>query len=643
MVLGRTRRRLQHSSGAWESLDHNNPKHLWVTASCLSMIMLGLSPTATHAGLFDVFFGDGETQQLPSPPAPIGGNPYDVTINGIDDDNALELLQDTMLTTTLAEQGVPDRIFLEARIEQDKDDFRQVMNAFGYYNASMTTQITTNGNDGFHVIFDVKPGNRFHLEPISVQFVQGPNPDIILPDFVALEIAEDFPAIARNVLDGEKEILRTIQAQGYAYAKLVRRETTADLGHSRLSVQFDIALGPKMVIGKTSYVGLLGIKKEFPERYREYEEGDPYSPQLLADFRKALSRTEIFSKVLVEIPEQPPENGVVPVTVSVDPGKPRSFSVSLDYATDDRGLGGKAAFVHRNILGSGERLSLSIEGDQKGSIGAGEFVVPRVIFGSHDAVGRVVLTSEEKDNHEEYSFISQAGMKRPVANGFSYELGGYYEVAEIKDLTANTDNWNQLTGFYLDTSLDTRDDRLNPANGFNIHARVMPLFGIVDDEPSDFIELEGSLAAYYAIDDAKRYVLAGRTRLGTVISSEHQKVPDNHRFYAGGAGSVRGYDRDIIGPLDNQNKPEGGRFVFEVGAEIRAQIYGDVGLALFAESAMVDEQPNPQADTDLQTGVGVGLRYYSPVGPVRLDLAIPLEKRAVDSDFELYISLGQAF
>jgi Outer membrane protein len=200
-----------------------------------------------------------------------------------------------------------------------------------------------------------------------------------------------------------------------------------------------------------------------------------------------------------------------------------------------------------------------------------------------------------------------------------------------------------LAGFYLETSLDSRDDRLNPTSGFNINARIMPLYGMVENEQSNFIELEGSLATYYAIDEAKRYVLAGRTRLGTVVSSEHQKVPDNHRFYAGGAGSVRGYDRDIIGPLDAKNNPEGGRFVFELGAEIRAQIYGDIGLALFAESALVDEQPNPQADTRMQTGVGVGVRYYSPVGPVRLDLAIPLEKREVDADFELYISLGQAF
>ncbi len=598
---------------------------------------------AAHAGIFSNLFGDGESQKLPDPPAPIGGTPYQVTIEGLDDEDALGLLQETMLTTTLAKRGVPDRIFLEARLEQDKDDFRKVMNAFGYYDATMTTKISEGDDGSFDVIIMVTPGNRFSLEPIRVQFTEGPNPDIKLPNFRNLEIAEDYPAIAEKVLNGEKAILRSIKSQGYAYATLVRRETMADLGRSLLRVQFDISLGPKVVIGKTSYVGLDGIEEEFPERYREYQEGDIYNPQLLTDFRKALSRTEIFSKVLVEIPEQPPENGVVPVTVSVDPGKPRSFSVSVDYATDDRGLGGKAAFIHRNILGSGERLTLSLVGDRKGYIGVGEFIVPRVLFGSHDAVGRVTFTSDENDNHEEYSFIGQAGMKFPTANGFAYELGGYFELAEIKDLTAGTDSWNQLAGFYLETSLDTRDDRLNPTSGFNINARAMPLYGMVENEQSDFVELEGSLATYYAIDEAKRYVLAGRTRLGTVVSSAQQKVPDNHRFYAGGAGSVRGYDRNIIGPLDAKNNPDGGRFVFELGAEIRAQIYGDIGVALFAESAMVEEQPNPQADSRMQTGVGVGLRYYSPVGPVRLDLAIPLEKREVDADFELYISLGQAF
>jgi Outer membrane protein len=165
----------------------------------------------------------------------------------------------------------------------------------------------------------------------------------------------------------------------------------------------------------------------------------------------------------------------------------------------------------------------------------------------------------------------------------------------------------------------------------------------VDGERSAFtvVDLEG--AVYRPIWEARGIVAAGRARVASVLSEDLEAVPPQRRLYAGGGGSVRGYGEDLVGPLDAARDPTGGRAAVEVSAEIRARVWGDVGAVAFVDGGAVSRDVVPSLAGGPLWAAGAGLRYYSPVGPIRLDVAFPLNGRDVDDLFAAYFSIGQAF
>ena len=159
-----------------------------------------------------------------------------------------------------------------------------------------------------------------------------------------------------------------------------------------------------------------------------------------------------------------------------------------------------------------------------------------------------------------------------------------------------------------------------------------------------FLALEANGSAYQAVDKAEKVVFAGRFRIGSVAGETTDTLPANKRLYAGGGGSVRGYKYRMVGPLSANGAPAGGRSLAELGLESRIKVSEHIGIVPFVEGGGVYDGITPQFPNDTLWAGGLGLRYYTLVGPLRADLAFPLNGRAgIDSVFEFYISIGQAF
>jgi translocation and assembly module TamA len=142
----------------------------------------------------------------------------------------------------------------------------------------------------------------------------------------------------------------------------------------------------------------------------------------------------------------------------------------------------------------------------------------------------------------------------------------------------------------------------------------------------------------------KKLILAGWGRIGTIFGDSTLDIPANKRLYSGGAGSVRGYALNSIGPLDFQDDPIGGRSSTEFGIELRWRAIGPFGFVAFTEAGGVYDDPLPEWGKRLQWGAGLGVRYLTKIGPLRLDVAVPLNRRnSVDDSFQILVSLGQAF
>jgi translocation and assembly module TamA len=145
------------------------------------------------------------------------------------------------------------------------------------------------------------------------------------------------------------------------------------------------------------------------------------------------------------------------------------------------------------------------------------------------------------------------------------------------------------------------------------------------------------------LDNAKRYVFAARGRAGTLLGAERDALPSTKRLYSGGGGSVRGYESRFIGPLDFRGDPIGGRSVLEASVEMRIRIGESLGIVPFIDAGTVSKAIIPDFDDDVQIAAGLGLRYYTIIGPIRADLAVPINPREEDSQYQFYISIGQAF
>jgi translocation and assembly module TamA len=216
--------------------------------------------------------------------------------------------------------------------------------------------------------------------------------------------------------------------------------------------------------------------------------------------------------------------------------------------------------------------------------------------------------------------------------------------AEYSDLTGS-DSPNEefyLAGLRGILRHDNTDNPLDPTRGTRFEINVSPYMGLTDHD-TNFTSVSLSGSQYLSIDDDGDYVLAARARTGTIIGEERGNLPSNKRYYSGGGGSIRGYEYQKVGPLDDDHDPLGGRSVLELGFEFRARVTKSFGVVPFVEGGNVYARSEPE-DISLLWAAGLGFRYYTAVGPLRFDVAVPLDKREnVDDDYQFYISLGQAF
>ena len=188
-------------------------------------------------------------------------------------------------------------------------------------------------------------------------------------------------------------------------------------------------------------------------------------------------------------------------------------------------------------------------------------------------------------------------------------------------------------------SYDGSDDLLDPTRGFRLSGRLSPELSL-EGNAFGYARVQVDASAYRTV--ATGAVLAGRVRLGTIAGAPRDAVAPSRRFYAGGGASVRGYSYQGIGPRDPNNVPIGGRSLAEFSIEARVKAFGNFGLVPFLDGGNISTGTLPSF-TDLRFGAGVGVRYYSNFGPIRIDVGTPLNPQRGDARVAVYVSLGQAF
>jgi translocation and assembly module TamA len=326
------------------------------------------------------------------------------------------------------------------------------------------------------------------------------------------------------------------------------------------------------------------------------------------------------------------------MTITLIEGAPRSIGAGASYNTN-LGLGTHAFWEHRNLFGNGEDLKFSAGVAQRQLGVAATFRRPDFLKPKLDLLADAELLHETTDAYKSRRWRGYVGLEdREFA---PYVVGGGLSLERAYLTETSRDENYLLLGTPLYVRRDTTNDLLDPTSGTRASLTVMPYQGLLARD-LDFVSTRVEGRAYQRLGASDRYVLAGYAAVGSVVGASLEALPADKRLYAGGAGSVRGYAYQLAGPLDSAGVPIGGRSSLELGTELRYRITPTIGIVPFVDAGNVYPSLLPQS-LSLFYSVGLGLRYYTVIGPIRLDLAFPLMKRANDSAVQVYVSIGQAF
>jgi translocation and assembly module TamA len=200
----------------------------------------------------------------------------------------------------------------------------------------------------------------------------------------------------------------------------------------------------------------------------------------------------------------------------------------------------------------------------------------------------------------------------------------------------------RLIGVPVSANFDTTDSKLDPTRGVRLNVSAVG-FGAFLGSSLDMVQARAGASTYYSIDQDSRYVLAGRVAAGAMGGPQLDAIPANWRFYAGGGGSVRGYAYNELGPTVWWGAVVGGKSVFDASAELRVKVTDTIGVVPFFDIGNAFTSSFPTFNEPLFAAAGLGLRYYTSVGPIRLDVAFPFERRAGNGPVAVYVSIGQSF
>lgn len=495
------------------------------------------------------------------------------------------------------------------------------------------------------VTIEVEPGPQFTLaEHDLILFDSGPEkPPPTIPTAQQFGSPVGEAAVAEDILLAEAQAVQMLKQSGRPYAVRRARDSAADLELNTIEVATAIATGREYVFGGTRIRGAPSVSDEYLLTYKPYVAGERVDVRLLEEYQEELIETGLFDAGSVRVPEEPPVGDAAPVMVEMEERPPRTVAAGAEYATD-AGPAVNASFEHRNLGRENETLRFDLFGGLEEQRFETRFRKPQFRRPGQDLTAGFLLERLDDDAYEGINAVGTAGVEREIGEFWRVGYGGLVSASFVED--EGEDETAYLAGLPVFAAFDDTDDLLDPTRGLRLRQDLTPFAGINDSEFVQFLKSDTLASTYWDITDDERYILALRGRLGSILGAgDVDDVPPPQRFYSGGGGSVRGYDDRLIGPLDEDDDPIGGRSVVEGAVELRATIWDETGIGgvLFVDAGSVSTDPWPSFDEGIQVAAGTGLRYKSPVGPLRFDIAVPVNPRDVDDAFQFYISIGQAF
>ena len=485
------------------------------------------------------------------------------------------------------------------------------------------------------VEFVVQPGPPFRFSRAEVSPLA---PGTELPEgFAAGRPAPSglLSEAARAGVNGWRDV-------GHAKADVAAQQITADHRSATLDAAIRLDPGPRLRFGRLEISGNERVRTERIRQIAGLREGRVFSPEELRKAAERLRRTGAFRSVTLRESERIGPGDLLQIEALVVEERPRRFGAGAELASDE-GLRLTGFWLHRNLLGGAERLRIGAEIGGIGGDASDEdyrvtlsFARPGTFSPDTTLTFDVLAEFRQEPEYDVTAFEIGGGLARIFSDERSGSVGIGYRQSRVEDAAGTTDF--RLITFPVTYTWDRRDDRLNPTRGFYLDARVMPFLGL--DSTGSGARVQGDARVYRGLGDDDRIVLAARLQYGAVIGPTPVETPREFLFYSGGGGTVRGQPYQSLGVniLPSGVRTGGQQFV-GLQAEARVKVTDRIGVVGFADWGQVAGELGGLAVD--HAGAGLGLRYGTGIGPIRLDIAAPVGGGG--DGVQIYIGIGQAF
>ncbi len=582
--------------------------------------------------------------------------PYTVTIEQTGEPLLDEALNDSSTLISLRETAPVSPFALIARVQQDTTRFETALRSFGYYKGEVEVKIDGRPPDDPTLLDRLERAPSQPPVPIAIRVQRGPlfhlgkiKIDGELPAEIETRLAliPGAPAVASIVLDAREQFLDSLREQGYARAAVDEPVGLLREEDNLIDLTFKVDTGPKVALGKITVRGAERVKESFVQRRLSIAPGEQFDPKRIEKSRQDLLSLGVFSSVRVRPAEELDEQGHLPIEFDLSERQRRVVSINAAFSTD---IGGSlsVSWRHRNLFGAAEQLTLAggvtqLGGNSTIGIGynaAASLLKPDFLLREQSLQVDLAAFKQSFIAYDQQAYTAGLIINRRLSDHWKTSLGLAGEQEQIRQ-QGETRNYTLLS-VPATLKYDDTNSLLDPSQGTRANLSLTPLQPLAGPRNTPFIlnQLFGS--TYFDFGSGGFSILALRGLLGYAAGTSQFGLPADKRFYAGGSTTVRGYRFQSVGPRFPDGTPQGGTAVVAGSVEFRQRFLEDYGAVLFVDVGEVTPNGPPFAG-EWGLGTGVGARYYTSVGPIRLDVAVPVNRGAGSGSFELYIGLGQAF
>ncbi|MGE8186520.1 autotransporter assembly complex protein TamA [Pseudomonas sp. NPDC086278] len=509
-----------------------------------------------------------------------------------------------------------------------EEQARKAAQALGYYQPQIESDVT--GGKTPSLVLTIVPGEPIHLRNVTIR-VDGPAASL-----KAFRVPKSDALKTGAVLnhghyeDAKRQIQNQASRYGFFSGHFTAQKLLVDPRAGVADIDLIYASGPRYTLGKVSFEGNTPFDEDLLQRMVPFKAGAPYDSELIAELNQALQSSGYFETVRVDAAPTASKNDVIPVEVTLETRKPRTMGLGLGYSTD----------VGPRIKANWTRHWVNPQGDSYGW--EAELSAPRQNVGVfYDIPLDPPLTDKLRwaagyQNEDIDGTDTQSKLLTLGPEWHSKLPSGWQRVVSLKwqreDYTLGDDSGlSTLLMPGVSYSYLKSDNKIDPHNGYRLAFETkVAKEGLGSD--NNLLYGTALVKGLTTVFDNHRFL--GRLQVGGSATNGYKSVPPSLRFFAGGDQSVRGYDYQSLSPENSEGDRIGGRYMIAGSVEYQYSIAEKWRVATFIDQG---NSFNTLDLPNLKTGVGIGIRWVSPVGPLRLDLAHALDD---DGGIRLHFSMG---